>query len=46
MLNIDLIKEAIKEAEDEEAKRRVKGPKLKPQKASGRKAKAKMSNST
>ena len=44
--NIDLIKEAIEQAEEEEAKRRAKESNLKPQKRSGRKAKVDMSNST
>ena len=43
--NINLIKEAMKQAE-EEAKRRAKESNSKPQKWSGRKAKVDMSNST
>ena len=44
--NINLIKEAIEQAEEEEAKRRAKESNSKPQKRLGRKAKVDISNST
>ena len=44
-VSIDLIKEAIEQAEEEKAKRKAKESNSKPQKRSGRKAKVDMLNS-
>ena len=44
--NINLIKEAMEQAEEEEAKRRAKESNSKPQRRSGRKANVDISNST
>ena len=45
-VNIDSIKQAIEEVEEKEAKIRAKGLKSRPQRVSGRKAKADILNST
>ena len=45
-VNVDLIKEAIGEAEKEKAHTKAKETKLRPERVSARKAKAKISKST